>query len=332
MTGAMAETSAKAPVCWVLSDGGAGMENQCLGLAEALGLAPEIKRVKVRAPWRWLPAAFQPFALASLSGAGDRLAPPWPDILIACGKQVAAPAAAVRRASGGRTFTIYIQNPQRPLTGYDAVIAPLHDGLSGDNVIETLGGLNRLTEQRLSDAREAAPERLQRLERPRVAVMIGGPSKVHSLTPEILKPMIGVLLMATAVKGGSLMVTTSRRTGEANKQALVDALGGHAGDLYLGEGPNPYFDYLALADILVVTSDSVNMASEAAATGKPVYLLVLPGGSAKFNRFHEALIDSGRARVFEGSLESFHYVPLHETERVAGLLRERLAERGLIPS
>lgn len=327
----MAQASEKGPRCWVLSDGGAGMENQCLGLAAALGLEPEVKRVRIRAPWRWLPAAFQPFALSSLSPAGDSLEPPWPDILIACGKQVAAPAAALRRASGGQCFTIYIQNPQRALSGYDAVIAPMHDGLEGENVIETLGGLNRITSERLEEAREAAPERLQTLERPRVAVMIGGPSKSHRMTPEILKPLIGVLLMATAVKGGSLMVTTSRRTGLANQEALVEALGGHAGDLYLGEGPNPYFDYLALADLLVVTSDSVNMVSEAAATGKPVYLLALPGGTPKFNRFYEALIDSGRVRVFEGALESFHYVPLRETERVAGLLKEILGERGLIP-
>jgi len=327
----MAEASEKGLRCWVLSDGGAGMENQCLGLAEAMGLTPEVKRVRLRAPWRWLPASFQPFALASLSPSGDALEAPWPDILIACGKQVAALAAAIRKASGGACFTVYIQNPQRALSGYDAVVAPLHDGLAGENVIETLGGLNRISEKRLEAAREAAPERLQMLERPRVAVMVGGPSKAQKMTPEILKPLIGVLMMATAVKGGSLMVTTSRRTGESNKEALVEALGGHAGDLYLGEGPNPYFDYLALADLLVVTSDSVNMVSEAAATGKPVYLLALPGGTEKFNRFYEALIDSGRVRVFEGALESFHYVPLRETERVAGLLREILSERGLIP-
>ena len=308
------------------------MENQGLGLAEALGLQPEVKRVKIRAPWCWLPASLQPWPLASLSGAGDRLAPPWPDILIACGKKVSAPAAAIRRAAQGRCFTVYIQNPQRALSDFDAVIAPLHDGLSGPNLIETLGGLNRLSEERLESARQAAPERLQNLERPRVAVMIGGPSKAHGLSPELLKPMIGVIMMATAVKGGSLMVTTSRRTGVENKQALEEALGGQAGDLYLGEGENPYFDYLALADILVVTSDSVNMLCEAAATGKPVYMLVLPGGTPKFQRFYDAMLESGRVRVFEGALESFHYVPLRETQRAAKILREMLVERGVIPS
>jgi mitochondrial fission protein ELM1 len=305
------------------------MENQCLGLAEALGLKPEVKRVAIRAPWRWLPPFLQPWPLLGLSPAGDRLAPPWPDILIACGKQVAAPAAAIRKASGGKTFTLYIQNPQMALSRFDLVVAPEHDRLEGPNVIATLGGLNRLTPERLAQAAEEAPEALKRLERPRVAVMIGGPSKVHKMTPEIIKPWIGLILMATAVKRGSLMVTTSRRTGEANKAAIEEALGGHAGALYLGEGPNPYFHFLALADILVVTSDSVNMACEAAATGKPVHLIPLPGGSPKFERFHKSLLASKRAFVLDGQFESWDYEPLQETRRVAALVKERLQDKGL---
>ena len=79
----------------------AGTENQCLGLAEALGLRPEVKRIRVRAPWRWLPPKAWWCALAALSPAGDRLSPPWPDVLIASGRKAAAPALALRTASAG---------------------------------------------------------------------------------------------------------------------------------------------------------------------------------------------------------------------------------------
>src|ERR1700722_6063856 len=101
--------------CWVVTDGKAGMENQCLGLAEALGVAPTVKRVKLRSPWREL----SPFLRLGLGWAhsreGDAVAPPWPDLLIATGRHSVPASLYVRRASragGGRgTLTVQLQNP-----------------------------------------------------------------------------------------------------------------------------------------------------------------------------------------------------------------------------
>ena len=84
-------------ICWIVSDGKAGMENQCLGLAETLGVEPAVKRIQVRKPWRWLPPSLMPAPLSALDSGGDRLAPPWPDLLIASGRLAVAPAIAVRR-------------------------------------------------------------------------------------------------------------------------------------------------------------------------------------------------------------------------------------------
>src|ERR1700722_2781418 len=108
--------------CWVVTDGKAGMENQCLGLAEALGVAPTVKRVKLRAPWRQLSPFLRlglPFAHSS---AGDRIAPPWPDLLIATGRHSVPASLYTRRASGGKTFTVQLQNPVIDPSRFDLVV------------------------------------------------------------------------------------------------------------------------------------------------------------------------------------------------------------------
>ncbi len=134
--------------CWVVSDGKIGVETQCLGLAEALGANPIVKRIQVQRPWRWLPPLWAPNPLASLGPKKDRLAPPWPDFLIASGRQSVAVSIAIRRMSAGSTLTVQIQNPAVDPALFDAIVAPRHDRLSGPNIIETLGGMNRVTAAR----------------------------------------------------------------------------------------------------------------------------------------------------------------------------------------
>ncbi|MGE5766651.1 MAG: ELM1/GtrOC1 family putative glycosyltransferase, partial [Bacteroidota bacterium] len=113
--------------CWVVTDGKAGMEIQCLGLAEALGLTPEVKRVSVGKPWRWLPAGLIRDSLGALGPKGDRLAPPWPDLWIASGRQTVPLTRDVKRLSGGKTFTVQIQNPAIDPALFDLIVTPEHD-------------------------------------------------------------------------------------------------------------------------------------------------------------------------------------------------------------
>ncbi len=312
------------PRCWVLSDGKAGAETQSLGLAEALGLVPEVKRLAVRAPWRWLPPALWLAPLAAPGSGGAGLAPPWPDLVIACGRLTAAPAAALRRAGRGAIRAIQIQDPQLDLRHFDLVVAPAHDRLAGANVLTTLGALHRATPGRLAAAAARLTPRLEALPQPRVAVLIGGDSKVHRMTPKIARRLGRDLAALARTRGAGLMVTVSRRTGLEAAAALRTALQGVAADFWDGRGENPYFGYLGLADAVLVTEDSVTMASEAAATGKPVHVISLAGGSAKFRRFHQALREAGVTRPFAGKLDSWSYAPLDETARVAAAVRERL--------
>jgi hypothetical protein len=314
--------------CWVLSDGNAGNENPCLGLAEAIGCDITTKRISARPPWSWLPPGLWLAPLSAPAAGSDPLEPPWPDLLIACGRQTAAPAAAIGRASKGHTFTVQLLDPRMAPEQFGLVVAPRHDRLGGANVIATLGALNRVTPERLTAEAERVASSVAVLPTPRVAVLVGGSTKRGPLTSETIERLANDLVSFAKNHGAGLMVTTSRRTGEANSAALRRRLDEVATVMWDGAGDNPYFGYLGLADAIIVTSDSVAMTSEACATGKPVYVYSLPGGSAKFERFHQGLEQAGCARRFDGSLENWRYAPLRETDKVAAEVRQRLDDRG----
>ncbi len=315
--------------CWVLTDGKPGMENQCLGLAEALGLDPDIKRVAPRFPWRALPPHLWFGALRAPGPDGDVLSPPWPDLLIATGRQTVALSIAIKRLCGDRIFTVQIQNPVISAGRFDLVVTPRHDRLSGENVIVTEGALHRITPERLAAEAEIFRDRLAGLGRPLVAVLIGGSNRQYRMTEKSTEMLADRLAGLTRDHGAGLMVTASRRTGAENEAKLRERLAGLPAEIWDGAGANPYFGYLALAEAIIVTSDSVAMTSEACATGKPVFVIELPGGSVKFERFHDGLATAGCTRAFTdavaaGGLATWRYTPLGETASVAGEVRRRI--------
>lgn len=312
---------------WVLSDGKPGMENQCLGLAEALGLDPAVKRIAPRFPWSALPPQLWLAPLCAAGPKGDPVAPPWPDLLIATGRQTVAVALAIRAASGGRTFCVQIQNPTMARDRFDLLAIPAHDRVTGPNVIATAGALHRVTAAKLADAAERFRPALAHLPRPLVAVLVGGSNGIYQMTEAGTRTLADGLRALCRDHGAGLCVTASRRTGAANEKILRDALEGLPAVFWDGTGENPYFAYLGLADAIVVTEDSVSMVTEAASTGKPVHVAALEGGSAKFARFHDSLRDAGATRRFAGRLESWAYQPVDDTARVAAEVRRRLAAR-----
>ncbi|HXH02081.1 MAG TPA: mitochondrial fission ELM1 family protein [Candidatus Competibacteraceae bacterium] len=303
------------------------MENQCLGLAEALGVQPLVKRVHPRAPWKFLPARLWWRPLRTCSSAADRFEPPWPELLISCGRRSVAVAVAVRRASAGRTFAVHIQDPYGQARHFDLVVVPRHDTLRGENVIVTRGALHRVTAERLAAAARRFAPALAHLPRPLVAVLVGGSNRRQRIDPVVIGDLAERLVAMARTQGAGLAVTASRRTGAENERVLRERLAAVASVVWDGTGENPYFGYLGLADAIVVTGDSVSMVSEACSTGKPVYVYDLEGGSKRLQRFHEGLRADGITRPFEGRLEHWTYPPLNETAQVAELVRARLRQR-----
>ncbi|MES1199852.1 MAG: mitochondrial fission ELM1 family protein [Pseudomonadota bacterium] len=306
---------------WAVTDGRAGIENQALGLAEALGRrAPvkvTIKRVRLRTPWSWFPPGFTPAPRQALRDGSDDIAPPWPDIWIGCGRASIPLSMGVRQWSHGRTLVVQLQDPRVNPREFDVVAPPIHDGLEGQNVIPIVGACHRVTPERLEQALLDYPQALDDLPQPRFAVLIGGKSKRQDISAKRARQIADTMAQIQRATGGTLMATLSRRTEEPARLQFRTFLAPHCAIFYEGEGLNPYFALLASADCIFVTADSVNMATEAAATGKPIYILGVDGNAGKIDRFHKSLMKRGCARPFNGRLESWSYPPLAETDRVA---------------
>ena len=313
---------------WVLTDGKAGMESQCVGLAEALGLQPTVKRIVLRAPWKQLTPRLRLFQARAFAAESDPLLPPWPDLLIATGRQSVAAALYVRSKAardGCRTIAVQLQNPGIDPRHFDLVVTPLHDQLFGPNVIGTHGALHRISRPLLAEGADRLATAIGDLPRPYVVFLVGGTNSAYRLSARKLASVTRDLVKAVRRLGGSVLATTSRRTDADCVEALRDGLADFPHVLWDGKGENPYFGFLGLADFIVVTSDSVNMISEACATGKPVYVVDLPGGSAKFRRFHRLMRHDGYTRVFSGDLLPYYYPPPQDMALVVARVRELLA-------
>jgi mitochondrial fission protein ELM1 len=315
----MTKSPALSATCWIVTEGLAGTENQCIGVAEALGVMPEIKRITLRQPWKLL-SPYLGFENAN-SFAPD-LTPPWPDILIASGRKSIAASRYIQKMSGGQTFTVQIQDPRISPKHFDLVAVPKHDPTRGENVIVTTAAPNKITPVKLAVAREEFKQ-FADLPSPRIAVLVGGSSQSYTMNADTVRKLADQLKALDA----GLMITTSRRTGAQNEQTLKAALADKQAYIWDGQAPNPFMGMLAWADFILVTADSTSMLSEAASTGKPTYLIELEGGSPRLNDMQRNLEESGNIRRFEGTLESWPVIPLNDAQKVATEIRRRLSAR-----
>jgi mitochondrial fission protein ELM1 len=290
---------------WVISDGAAGNERQALALTQAMRLTPAIAQVQLRAPWSW-------FAPRLLHGARwavpreirEHLRAPWPALAIGCGRQAALLTRYLRRASGGKTFTVQILDPRIDPAQFDLVIAPRHDELTGANVIQTLGSLNTIDDDWLADGLARFPNVAQ-LPRPRTAVLLGGPRRGLRMDDAWLDDFLARVGALVARDGGSLLITRSRRTPDAWYARARERLRADCRHCWSGpaDGENPYQGYLAAADRIAVTPDSVNMLSEACATGKPVLTLLPAGARGRIPLLHAELCGQGWLHTLDAQLD-----------------------------
>ncbi|MFT4090055.1 MAG: mitochondrial fission ELM1 family protein [Asticcacaulis sp.] len=318
---------------WAVSDGRAGIHNQVLGLAEAIAAQVPtqiiVRHIRYRRMFDALPTALKLWPDHMLKRDSDLIGPPYPDIWIAAGRATLPHSLRMKKRSDDKTFVVQLQNPRTALKNYDLVIAPQHDQVSGDNVLSLQGATHRVTPQRLKEEHAAFAHQINALGGPYVTVLIGGKSKSRTISPERAEALAQQIKAVVKRKRATLLLSVSRRTPDAARDILINALKGRKAIIYTGEGPNPYFAFLQAADHILVTDDSVNMATEAAATGKPLHILETDrlGSGAKFDLFHKGLQDHGAARPFSGELRKWKYTPLDETARAATEVLQRFAEK-----
>ncbi|RAU22391.1 nucleoside-diphosphate sugar epimerase [Paramagnetospirillum kuznetsovii] len=311
---------------WVLADDRVGNVSQCLGVAEALGLPFAIKTIRYDRLGA-LPNALRGAGLIGLKAdSRAALAPPWPRLVIAAGRRTAPVARWIKRRSGA--FLAQIMDPGFPgRDDFDLIAIPAHDRPKpAANVIEMMGAPHRVTPQRLES--EAAKWRapFAHLPRPWIAVIVGGATRKRPFSVEMARDL-GETVAALA-GGGSVLLTTSRRTGDEQSRVLADCLAEPRWlHLYGQEGENPYFGFLALADTIVVTGDSVSMCCEACAAPAPVFIWAPPGWVApKHARLHVDLYRLGVAKPLEraAGLESWDRPRLDAAAQVAEAIRQRM--------
>ena len=303
---------------WVISEALAGLRAQALGLAEAAGLTPEIRDLTPPAPWKWIAAKLWPNPLAAVALS---ITAPLPALAIGAGGMAAAVLAAMRRTSTG---VVQVQNPRMDIRRFDLIIANHHDELTGPNVFVTRTALHRVTPERLTAEANLWRDRLANHPRPLVAVLLGGSNGRYQLDRDAgARLATDLATMAQRDKVG-IVVTPSRRTDPAVTDIIRTALAPTGGWVWDFTGENPYFGMLALADLIIVTQDSVSMISEAAATTAPVMVAPLPGHWKRQSMFLKPLLDEDRIRPFDGRFATWNVSPLNDTPAAAAEMRHRL--------
>jgi mitochondrial fission protein ELM1 len=303
---------------WIISEGLAGLRSQALGLTEAAGLSAEFRELKPAAPWKWIAAKLWPNPLAAVA---DAVRAPLPSLVVGCGGMAGAVLAALRRNS---MYVVQVQNPRMDIDRFDLIIANHHDELTGHNVFVSRTALHRVTPERLAAEAELWRDHFAPYRRPLVAVLLGGNNGRFRLDRNAGARLAADLAtMAERDKVG-IVVTPSRRTDPVVTDLIRAALAPSGGWVWDFAGENPYFGMLALADLIIVTQDSVSMISEAAATTAPVMVAPLPGSWRRQGLFLKPLLDENRVRPFEGRFSTWPVSPLNDTPEAAAEMHRRL--------
>ena len=341
----VAEASPVTGRCWCISKGMAGMNSQTAGLANAVGYQPpensqkdgtslndaiyEFVNTRMAFPWSCLPFSMIPKSGAILKQPETLEAAPQPRLVVSCGRHGVIPALYLKKKLGEKVFTVHIQDPKFDTSGFDMVLIPKHDPTRGPNVYLTMGALHKVTPEKLEVARHThEAKQLVDPTRPLVSVLLGGKNGYYSFSQADIDRLFEKLHRLVAEHDVRLAVLTSNRTPDQVCARLTKDFG-EKHFIWNGQGTNPYFEALALADYIVVTGDSVSMVTEATATGRPVFVehLTERRTARRFRRFHSMFEEAGLTRRFEGKLADWEYEPPNDTPCVARLIRERMAEQ-----
>ena len=220
-----------------------------------------------------------------------------------------------------------ILDPRIDPMHWNMVVAPRHDDLRGENVLNPLGSLHPIDDAWLADGREAFAQ-FAELASPRLGVLIGGSRHGAPLDMAAFDAFLRAVRARHDRDGGTVLVAASRRTPVGALARIRDGLAGVPGVVWTGsvDGANPYPGILGWADRLVVTPDSVNMLSEACATGRPVHTFVSAPLPEKLARFHAELRSAGLLHDIDAHTPD-RQTPLRETAAIAAEVKRHLGLR-----
>ncbi|MCC8417164.1 MAG: mitochondrial fission ELM1 family protein [Rickettsia endosymbiont of Bryobia graminum] len=318
---------------WILADSRIGNLNQAIALTETIRLPYESKKIVYNCLGK-LPNYL--LALGTIYIKNESLellkTNKFPDIIISSGRRTAALASYLRNKSGNKTKIIQIMHPNLPFKRFELVILPEHDKVNQaeSNVIRITGALNNIQTKIVTGGIELQKNypNLKKF----ISVIIGGNSKNYKFTIDDSLLLTSILNNIIKVKDLSLFISFSRRTPNDVKKTIKNNIPPSKTIIYdpteMPASVNPYFGMLAKADYIISTADSISMCSEAASSGKPLYIFCPDNfKSSKHLSFLQQLVKLGIARILNYShatLEDYTYTPLNEVTRISDIVKSKI--------
>jgi mitochondrial fission protein ELM1 len=305
----------------LLTQGMHGMISQVEGLAKALDLDFIHEKIELNNFWKLFPPKLTPISESVYKKINhDDF-----DVIISCGRKSVIPSIHLKKNSNREVINIHIQDPKVNLNHFDFIVAPEHDGIEGKNVISTKGAIHYLTENEISENKDYLNSFIKKDERKIWALIMGGPTKYYEYSRENIKAIFENLNNLNKQNNFQLVVIPSMRTPKNIIQYVKD---------YFGENhtvietidKKAYLSALAISEKIVVTCDSSSMISEAALTGKPIYVAnISPKKNDKrFQRFRNLFRELNIIRNLGEEVENWNYQKLDETNRVANIIKQKI--------
>ena len=314
---------------WILADDRPGHVAQSIGLAEKLGAPYEIKKLEFNFLAQLPNQLLYNFTAGLTVSCKNKIKGPYPDLVIATGRKTAPVAQHIKNKSEGKTKIIQIMHPDmKGLAAFDLICLPKHDRHElKSNFLEIIGAPNKITPKFLAQNRARYLDKYKKLGERKIALIVGGATKRRVFTAEMAQKLGKEINEVAVQEQAGLLITTSRRTGVEATKALLNEITQPAIVYCWGdEGENPYFAFLACADKIIVTGDSVSMCGEACSTGKPVYIYAPKEMvSAKHQRMVMSFIQGHHAFLFDGNCQKGEVTPLDCTMKII----ERIKQDGL---
>ena len=310
----------------LLTQGMHGMVSQVEGLAKALGLSYKHQKIELKSFWNLIPPKISPISenLVKNKFVCDC------KVIISCGRKSVIPSIALKKRLGNQIFNIHIQDPKVSFEHFDLIVSPEHDRLRGENIINTTGAIHYLTKKEINDnSKYLGIEKDKRKEL--VAFIIGGPNKYYNYSEKQIHKLFNKVKTLFTPDKFKIIVIPSYRTPENILKIAFNtfSINHH---VVKNIDKKAYLSALAISNYIVVTCDSTSMISEAAMTGKPVYIAMMKSfkPTGRFKKFYSQLKDLGITRELEDKVESWSYNSLNEVNRIAPIVKAKMKKHGII--
>ena len=304
----------------LLTEGMHGMISQAEGLAKALELDYLHEKIELNNFWKLIPPKFTPVKKFIFKNSIKKNF----DVIISCGRKSVIPSIFFKQNSQKKIFNIHIQDPKVSLKNFDFIVAPEHDNLEGENVIPTKGAIHYLTMREIDENRGFLEDKINK-NKDIMTLILGGPTKHYKYTKENIQKIYSKLYNNINKKNLQLVVIPSMRTPLETIKLAKEYFGSNH-LIIENVDKKAYLSGLSLANFIVVMCDSSSMISEAALTGKPIYVAQIPSSKNdyRFKKFRDLFKQLNIIKELNDNLETWNYERLDETNRVAQEIKKKL--------